>query len=67
MSANIGNLEKPPHAKYERLIVRAKKVPTPKTIVVHPCDESSLRGALKPPKRISSSRCWLGQLRRSRP
>ena len=47
MSANIGHLEKPPHAKYERLIARAKKVPTPKTIVVHPCDESSLRGALE--------------------
>ena len=47
MSANIGNLEKPPHAKYERLIVRAKKVPTPKTIVVHPCDETSLRGAVE--------------------
>ncbi len=45
--ANIGNLEKPPHAKYERLIARAKKVPTPRTIVVHPCDESSLRGALE--------------------
>jgi len=47
MSANIGHLEKPLHAKYERLIARAKKVPTPKTIVVHPCDESSLRGALE--------------------
>ena len=39
MSANIGNLEQPQHAKYERLIARAKKVPAPKTIVVHPCDE----------------------------
>ncbi|MFZ0570299.1 MAG: phosphate acetyltransferase [Rhodomicrobium sp.] len=47
MSANIGNLEQPQHAKYERLIARAKKVPAPKTIVVHPCDESSLRGALE--------------------
>jgi phosphate acetyltransferase len=32
------------HAKYERLIARAKQVPPAKTIVVHPCDESSLRG-----------------------
>jgi phosphate acetyltransferase len=32
------------HAKYERLIARAKQVPAVKTIVVHPCDESSLRG-----------------------
>jgi phosphate acetyltransferase len=34
-----------PHAKYERLIARAKQVPPAKTVVVHPCDETSLRGA----------------------
>jgi phosphate acetyltransferase len=34
------------HGKYDRLIARAQKVPAAKTIVVHPCDESSLRGAL---------------------
>jgi phosphate acetyltransferase len=33
------------HAKYERLIADAKKVPPATTIVVHPCDETSLRGA----------------------
>jgi phosphate acetyltransferase len=33
-----------PHAKYERLIAAAKKIPPATTIVVHPCDESSLRG-----------------------
>ena len=33
-----------PHAKYERLIEAAAKVPAAKTIVVHPCDETSLRG-----------------------
>jgi phosphate acetyltransferase len=33
------------HAKYERLIARAKQVPPAPTIVVHPCDETSLRGA----------------------
>jgi phosphate acetyltransferase len=32
-----------PHAKYERLIEAAAKVPAAKTIVVHPCDEASLR------------------------
>lgn len=32
------------HAKYERLIARAKLVPTATTVVVHPCDETSLRG-----------------------
>jgi phosphate acetyltransferase len=33
-----------PHAKYERLIASARKIPPATTIVVHPCDESSLRG-----------------------
>ena len=36
-----------PHAKYERLIANAKKVPAAKTVVVHPCDETSLRGAIE--------------------
>jgi len=36
----------PPGSKYDRLIVAAKGVPTVSTIVVHPCDESSLRGAI---------------------
>lgn len=35
----------PPHAKYDRLIARAKQVPPARTVVVHPCDETSLRGA----------------------
>ena len=35
------------HAKYERLISRAKQVPPATTVVVHPCDESSLRGAME--------------------
>jgi phosphate acetyltransferase len=34
-----------PHAKYERLIANAKQVRPVTTIVVHPCDETSLRGA----------------------
>ena len=33
------------HGKYERLIADAKQVPPATTIVVHPCDETSLRGA----------------------
>jgi phosphate acetyltransferase len=37
--------EKRPHAKYDHLIAAAKAVPAVSTIVVHPCDESSLRGA----------------------
>jgi phosphate acetyltransferase len=39
--------EQRPHAKYERLIAAAKAVPAVATIVVHPCDESSLRGAVE--------------------
>src|SRR5262245_3319817 len=35
------------HAKYERLIGRAKQVPPATTIIVHPCDETSLRGAME--------------------
>lgn len=35
----------PAHAKYEKLIARAKQVPAATTIVVHPCDETSLCGA----------------------
>jgi len=35
-----------PHAKYERLIAAAKEVPAASTIVVHPCDETSLRGCV---------------------
>ncbi len=33
-----------PGAKYDRLIAAAKAMPAAVTIVVHPCDESSLRG-----------------------
>lgn len=35
-----------PHSKYDHLIAAAKAVPEVPTIVVHPCDESSLRGAI---------------------
>jgi phosphate acetyltransferase len=38
--------EAAPGAKYERLIARAKAVPAVSAIVVHPCDESSLRGVV---------------------
>jgi phosphate acetyltransferase len=43
--AAVGPLGDPPHSKYERLIARAKEVPPATTVVVHPCDETSLRGA----------------------
>jgi phosphate acetyltransferase len=33
-------------SKYDRLIAAAKAVPAVPTVVVHPCDETSLRGAI---------------------
>jgi phosphate acetyltransferase len=45
-SAPIGPVSDPPRAKYERLILIAKEVPPATTVVVHPCDETSLRGAV---------------------
>ena len=35
------------HEKYERLIARCKSLAPIPTVVVHPCDESSLRGAVE--------------------
>jgi phosphate acetyltransferase len=56
------------HAKYERLISLAKRVAPAKTVVVHPCDETSLLGATEaaeagiivpilvgPPRKIASA------------
>ena len=36
-----------PLSKYDHLIARAKQVPPASTIVVHPCDETSLRGPIE--------------------
>ena len=35
-----------PGSKYDRLIAAAKAIPPTPTVVVHPCDETSLRGAV---------------------
>lgn len=35
------------HSKYERLIAAAKEVPSASTVLVHPCDETSLRGGIE--------------------
>ena len=43
--AAIGPFGQPAQSKYERLIAKAKQVQPATTVVVHPCDESSLRGA----------------------
>ena len=39
-----------PLSKYDRLIAEAKQVAAARAIVVHPCDESSLRGAVEAAK-----------------
>ena len=36
-----------PGSKYDRLISRAKEGQPAVTMIVHPCDESSLRGAIE--------------------
>jgi phosphate acetyltransferase len=40
-------MEAPVHSKYDRLISEAQKAPSARTIVVHPCDETSLRGPVE--------------------
>ena len=44
MPADSGKTRSP--SKYDRLIAAAKAVPPVPTIVVHPCDETSLRGVV---------------------
>jgi phosphate acetyltransferase len=44
-AANVG--EGRSHSKYDRLIASAKAIPPAATLVVHPCDESSLRGTVE--------------------
>ena len=44
MPADSGKASSP--SKYDRLIAAAKAVPPTPTIVVHPCDETSLRGVV---------------------
>jgi phosphate acetyltransferase len=45
--AALGPVDHPPASKYERLIARAKQAPAATTIVVHPCEESALRGPIE--------------------
>jgi phosphate acetyltransferase len=45
--APVGTLPHTPHAKYDRLIARAKQVPAATTVVVHPCEETALRGPIE--------------------
>ena len=41
-----GPFGQPPQSKYENLISLAGEVPPANTVVAHPCDETSLRGAV---------------------
>ncbi len=43
----VGSATHPAGSKYDRLIAKAKTVPPAKTVVVYPCDETSLRGAVE--------------------
>jgi phosphate acetyltransferase len=45
--AAIGPVGDPTASKYERLIARAKQVPAATTVVVHPCEETALRGPIQ--------------------
>ena len=40
----VGPLAQPPASKYDHLIARARASTPVKTVVAHPCDETSLRG-----------------------
>jgi phosphate acetyltransferase len=48
MAMSQASALEPTLSKYDRLLARAKKVPPAATLVVYPCDESSLRGAIEP-------------------
>jgi phosphate acetyltransferase len=47
-TGDVRTMRLPSHtSKYDRLIALAKQVPPASTIVVHPCDETSLRGPIE--------------------
>jgi phosphate acetyltransferase len=43
----VGSPAQPGGSKYDRLISNAKSVPAAKTVVAHPCDDTSLRGPIE--------------------
>jgi phosphate acetyltransferase len=45
--AAIASAADPPGSKYDRLIATAKQVPAARTVVVHPCEETALRGLIE--------------------
>ena len=46
-ASSVSSAAQNPISKYEKLIAAAKRVPSAKAVVVHPCDETSLRGAVE--------------------
>ena len=58
--------ERAPHEKYARLMARAAVVKSPRTIVVHPCDETSLRGALEAAEAELIEPVFVGRRRKSK-
>jgi phosphate acetyltransferase len=46
-TAALGPMAHAPESKYDRLVARAQDFPPATTLVVHPCDETSLRGAVE--------------------
>ncbi|WP_199535940.1 hypothetical protein [Dyella solisilvae] len=54
------------HAKYQRLIERCQSLPPTPTAVAHPCDESSLMGAMEAARLGLISPTLVGPLERIR-
>ena len=54
------------HEKYERLIARCKAMSPIPTAVAHPCDESSLRGAVEAAEMGILQPILVGPVRSSR-
>ena len=47
MSGDVASGETRRHEKYDRLIAKAREIPAVATAVAHPCDETSLKGAVE--------------------
>ena len=54
------------HDKYERLIAAARQVPAQPTAIAHPCDETSLRGAVEAARAGMISPVLVGPTQRIR-
>ena len=66
MSTDGGGVSHP-HAKYERLLERAAQVTSPRTLIVYPCDETSLRGAVEAAEANLIEPVFVGPAEKIRP